>query len=111
VATNAGTGYMNHILDYFEIRPMFAEARCAGAEGTSDKSQLIELIVGSLSVAPSEAVMVGDRASDVSGARRAGTRAIGCTWGFGTPEELGDADILVDSFEELGMAVERLSSM
>jgi phosphoglycolate phosphatase-like HAD superfamily hydrolase len=30
VATNAGSGYMNHILDYFEIRPFFDDARCAG---------------------------------------------------------------------------------
>jgi phosphoglycolate phosphatase-like HAD superfamily hydrolase len=105
VATNAGTGYMNHILDYFELRPRFAEARCAGAEGTTDKSELLTMITDSLALGPSSSVMVGDRRSDVEAAGRVGMRAIGCTWGFGTGEELLGADAVIGCFEDLPAAV------
>lgn len=101
VATNAGAGYMNHILDYFEIRPLFDDARCAGVERTADKGGLIEIILLNLAVEPGRAVMVGDRITDVYGARRAGTLMVGCTWGFASRDELEDADRLVDSFGEL----------
>jgi HAD superfamily hydrolase (TIGR01549 family) len=108
VATNAGRGYMNHILDYFDIRRYFAEARCAGQEGTRDKADLIALILLELAATPGSAVMVGDRRSDIEAARRAGTFAIGCTWGFASGAELRGADRLIDRFDELPDAVRAL---
>ena len=101
VATNAGTGYMNHILDYFEIRRYFDEARCAGAERTLHKGQLIELIERNLAVETGRTVMVGDRSTDIVGARAAGALAVGCTWGFATRDELSGADRIVENFNEL----------
>lgn len=108
VATNAGIGYMNHILDYFELRDRFVDARCAGAEGTTDKSELIALILATLSCEADRSVMVGDRRSDIEAADRAGTRAIGCTWGFASRGELEGADRVIDRFEELPGAVDDL---
>jgi len=108
VATNAGTGYMNHILDYFELRDRFSDARCAGSEGTTDKSELIGLILDELSCAPGRSVMVGDRRSDIDAAERSGTRAIGCTWGFASRGELSGADRIIDTFEELPPAVDAI---
>ncbi|MFH1502078.1 MAG: HAD family hydrolase [Candidatus Eisenbacteria bacterium] len=105
IATNAGTGYMNHILDHFAIRDRFADARCAGAENTSDKSELIALILDALSCEAGRSVMVGDRRSDVDAAQRAGTLAVGCTWGFASRGELEGADSIVDNFEELPGAI------
>jgi phosphoglycolate phosphatase len=101
VATNAGSGYMNHILNYFDIRRFFDDARCAGEERTSHKGQLIDLILAGLSVEAGRTVMVGDRSTDIRGARESGALAIGCTWGFASRDELRDADALVDSFGEL----------
>ncbi|MBD3348797.1 MAG: HAD hydrolase-like protein [Candidatus Eisenbacteria bacterium] len=110
VATNAGTGYMDHILDYFDIRRLFAEARCAGTEGTTDKRDLLELITRSLNRDPAESVMVGDRRSDIDAADRAGAHSIGCTWGFGSRDELAGADLVIDDFGELEGAVEALGA-
>jgi HAD superfamily hydrolase (TIGR01549 family) len=101
VATNAGSGYMNHILDHFEIRPFFDDARCAGEERTSHKGKLIDLIRERLSVAPGRTVMVGDRHTDIYGARAAGALAVGCTWGFASRDELKDADRVIDNFAQL----------
>jgi len=101
VATNAGSGYMNHILDFFEVRRFFDEARCAGDENTRHKGELIDIITGNLAVEPGRTAMVGDRRSDIHGAREAGALAVGCTWGFASRDELADADRVVDNFAEL----------
>lgn len=108
VATNAGRGYMDHILDYFQIGGYFTDARCAGQEGTRDKADLIGLILDELSVEAGRAVMVGDRGSDIDAARRAGTFAIGCAWGFGSGAELAGADRLIERFDDLPGAVRAL---
>ena len=42
-----------------------------------------------------DAVMVGDRDSDLRGARDAGVPFLGCLYGYGTREELTGADLLV----------------
>jgi HAD superfamily hydrolase (TIGR01549 family) len=101
VATNAGSGYMNHILDYFDVRRLLDDARCAGEENTAHKGQLIRLITDGLGVEPAATVMVGDRITDIDGARRAGALAVGCTWGFASRDELAGADRLIDNFGEL----------
>jgi len=108
VATNAGQGYMDHILDYFDIRRYFEDARCAGREGTHDKADLIGIITTNLGADPSRSVMVGDRRSDIEAARRAGTLAVGCTWGFATGRELEGADRVIGRVEELPGAVREL---
>lgn len=101
MATNAGQGYMDTILDRFDIRRFFALARCAGSDAVGDKGDLLRGILESVGVAPGAAAMVGDRKSDVGAARKAGTRAVACAWGFGTPDELAGADRLIRRFEEL----------
>jgi phosphoglycolate phosphatase len=55
----------------------------------------------------STGTMVGDRHVDMEAARAHGLRAVGVTWGFGTPEELltAGADVLVDAPADLPAAV------
>lgn len=101
VATNAGSGYMNHILDHFSVRRFFDEARCAGEERTSHKGELIDIITRNLAVEPERTVMVGDRKTDIHGARQSGALVVGCTWGFASRDELAEADRTVDNFAEL----------
>ena len=40
---------------------------------------------------PARALMIGDRSHDVIGANRNGIRAVGVTYGYGTPQELTEA--------------------
>jgi phosphoglycolate phosphatase len=101
MATNAGKPYMDAILDRFDVRRLFDECRCAGDGAAGDKSDLIRAIVASLGVDASSSVMVGDRRSDIAAAEKAGTLSVGCTWGFGTRDELSGADRLVHRFDEL----------
>jgi phosphoglycolate phosphatase len=101
MATNAGRPYMDAILDHFDVRRLFEECRCAGDGAAGDKSDLVRAIVASVGVEAASSVMVGDRRSDIEAAKKAGTPSIGCTWGFGTSDELAEADALVRSFDEL----------
>lgn len=54
-----------------------------------------------LAVPPGRTVMVGDSINDIQAGRRAGIVTIGCSWGYGAPEELGEADHLAGSCGEL----------
>ena len=50
-------------------------------------------------MSPAASVMVGDTALDIEAGRANGVRTIGCTWGYGSRDELvqAGADELVDS--------------
>jgi pyrophosphatase PpaX len=55
-----------------------------------------------LAAAPDEAAYVGDSPYDMQAAKEAGVRAIGVTWGkIHSREALRDADVVVDTAEEL----------
>ena len=55
------------------------------------------------SASPREVLMVGDRDSDILGAKQNAVDGVGVTWGFGTREELEAAGALgvIDSPEAL----------
>lgn len=66
-----------------------------------DKSKLMAHLIASERVDPARAAMIGDRGSDMRAARANGVRAIGVLWGYGSREELTDADTLVSTPQEL----------
>ena len=69
--------------------------------GTGDRhgAEKEDLILAALPESRDEAWMVGDRLFDIEGGRKAGTKTIGVTYGYGTEEELRQAgcDECVDS--------------
>ena len=69
----------------------FVEVYGSELDGTrTDKTELLAWAhAGRGSAAGS--VMVGDRYHDMVGARNNAFRAIGVTWGYGSPEELRNA--------------------
>ena len=52
-------------------------------------------------VAPGNTVIIGDSINDIGAGKAAGVATVGCTFGYGSLEELKDADYLVDAFSEL----------
>ena len=55
------------------------------------------------------AVMVGDRWTDIDGARTCGVDTIGCRWGYAEPGEMEEhgAYEIIDRVDQLADAVER----
>ena len=61
------------------------------------KAELLAEVMRLRGIDPADAVMVGDTKGDVSSGAAAGMYTIGCTWGYGTREELEDADEIYDA--------------
>ena len=56
------------------------------------KPDLLARLLKELNVDPSDAVMVGDTKGDIDAGRENGLRTIGVAWGYGSREELAEAD-------------------
>jgi phosphoglycolate phosphatase-like HAD superfamily hydrolase len=84
------------LLDGLGLSRFFAAVCGPVPPAHDDKTTTIARAVRELG-SPSGAVMVGDRHHDIEGAHANGLRTIGVTWGFGAREELGDADVIIDS--------------
>lgn len=54
-------------------------------------------------------IVIGDRFHDMETASLNGLRSVGCAYGYGSPEELSTADIIVRSVTEIPGAVEKLT--
>lgn len=53
-------------------------------------------------------IVIGDRFHDIETATLNGLKSIGCGYGYGTPEELADSDIIVDNVREIPSAIQQL---
>jgi phosphoglycolate phosphatase len=92
VATSKVTTYARRIVEHFGLAPYFEEVCGAELDGTrADKTELLSWILSEKRIAPSEAIMVGDRSHDMVGARYNAMRAIGVLYGYGSEAELTEA--------------------
>lgn len=55
-------------------------------------------------------IVIGDRFHDIETATQNGLHSIGCGYGYGSPEELSAADIIVNDIVEIPEAVSRLTA-
>lgn len=58
--------------------------------------------------APAQRVMVGDTVNDFAAAKGAPALAVGVTFGYGSPEDLAESQVLIDHFDELAPLIERM---
>ena len=61
------------------------------------KAELLAEVMRQRGIDPADAVMVSDTKGDVTSGAAAGLYTIGCTWGYGTREELEGADEIYDA--------------
>jgi phosphoglycolate phosphatase len=104
VVTSKPGVYADKIIDHFDLRAPFA--RVYGSHLNGDLATKADLIAHALStegLKRDETWMVGDRMHDIIGAHENGLRAAGVLWGYGTREELteAEADRLFASMGEL----------
>ena len=92
IATAKPHHFARPIVERFDLSRRFKAIYGPELDGTRDqKAELIAHIVASEGVRPENAVMIGDRAFDITAAARNGIRAVGVTWGYGSVEELETA--------------------
>jgi phosphoglycolate phosphatase len=99
------------ILEALGIDRFFATI-CGGDTFAEMKPSPLPLtsVIERLGVSPAEAVMVGDSINDIQAGRQAGITTIGCSWGYGGPAELGEADLVADSCDEVATILFGLES-
>lgn len=102
-ATAKRTDIARAILEAHQLASFFAVVNGLGDDHPTKAetlAQTLELMGGP---DPADAVMVGDRGSDVAAGLAVGTRTVGVLWGYGSRAELEDAgaDVLLEHPREL----------
>jgi phosphoglycolate phosphatase len=93
LVTNAGERYLGAVYQRVGYDRLLDGVYHFGKDGHTTKGEMIRSAMRDHD--RRDAVMVGDRESDLRGAREAGVPFVGCLYGYGSREELADADLLV----------------
>ena len=96
--------YARQILQYFELLQYFDYPYGSELTGErTNKGDLIGYILEQEKLEPTECLMVGDREHDIFGARRFGIETIAVEYGYGSKQELDDAQpkARIQTFAEL----------
>lgn len=112
VATAKPTIYAEQILVHFDLAKYFK--KIYGSELTGErtnKGELITYLLEQENLDATATVMVGDREFDILGARQNGVKSIAVSYGYGTTEELAQAqpNQMVGNFSSLMTALDRLN--
>ncbi|MCM3146120.1 HAD hydrolase-like protein [Brevibacillus sp. MER 51] len=99
VASNGQEEYIDAICQEYELKPLMTDLYSAGRFRTHSKNDLVAKLLSDYKIG--QAVMVGDRHSDVEAGKTNGLFTIGCDFGFAKPGELDGADIIITSFSQL----------
>jgi phosphoglycolate phosphatase len=92
VVTSKPTYFARPILQHFDLSRFFSGVYGSELSGErSDKADLISHVLRTEGIQPNDALMIGDRAHDIRGARQNDVKGIGALWGYGGREELTEA--------------------
>jgi phosphoglycolate phosphatase len=107
VLTNKPGVFTRRILDGLGLSARFAKVIGGDEAPRKPNPEGLLSICAALSVAPAEALMVGDSLVDLAVGRSAGVRVCGVTWGHASREELGaeGPDFLAGNASELGAVI------
>lgn len=100
LATSKPEIYAKQILEHFKIDKYFTDAVGSLLNGDRvEKGEVIAYLLKKHNI--TDAIMIGDRCFDIAGAKENGIKSIGVLYGYGTEDELKDADFIVSSVTEL----------
>lgn len=112
IATSKVGRYARPVVEHAGLGERFAVVSGAESDGPgAAKTVVMGAAIEALGIDDADTVvMVGDRAHDGLGATALGTRFVGATWGFGSPDELLDAGahVLVSHPGQLDDAIDDL---
>ena len=104
LATSKPHVFATRIIEHFKLGGSISHVYGSELDGTrSDKAELIAYVLRQEGARAEDAIMIGDRLHDVSGAKKNGVFAVGILWGYGSREELEEAgaDKIFESTVEL----------
>ena len=107
--SNCRRSYMDAHITFFGLEQYFAGFYCAEDYDNAPKYRVFESVLADFpQFSPDEYLVVGDRHKDMELAALQGLVSIGCTYGYGSEEELRDATRLCHSVQDLPSHVRAL---
>lgn len=91
IVTSKPDGQAHRVVALLGIEELVDGVIGASLEETDTKTELVAHALATARVPASDALMLGDRHYDVTGARENGVLAVGALWGYGSKQELADA--------------------
>lgn len=107
ICSNGPRPYVEGVLGGQDLAALFDTVRYRMDDG-KDKPRMVAELLQRVGARP--AVVIGDRWDDVAAAHANGLPAIGAAYGYGSREELVEADVLAHAPAELPGLVRRLIS-
>ena len=96
--SNSKTYYMEAMRNSFSLDQYFDFIQCSEMYDYIPKSEILAKLKP---VFPQKMMVVGDRYLDIDTGIRNGAYTVGCTYGYGTKEELSNSDFFIHKIEEL----------
>lgn len=99
IVTNSSRGYTDAIVETHGLDRLVHLVFCADDRPGAGKAALVE---ASLKELQKPACLAGDRRGDLEAGRAHGLATVGCLWGYGSTQELADANRIAGDWAELG---------
>ncbi|MFJ7858567.1 HAD-IA family hydrolase [Peribacillus sp. NPDC097206] len=110
IASNGLEKYLEEICTYFHLHEYLTDIYSIERSLKGSKTDLVHMLLRNYNI--EEAVLVGDRKSDIEAAKENGLVAVSCPFGFTAVNELVEADLLIADFFELQAYVfKRISTL
>ena len=106
IATSKPTVFAKEILDRFKIEHLFKDIIGSNLDNSlSKKNEIISFLIEKHKLEKMHTIMIGDKANDIFGARKAGIDSIGVLYGYGSIEEVSSASPLATISEIAILAI------
>lgn len=105
LCNNGGLQYVNRVIDSQDIRQCFDVVRCRASNQDNKPAMVGEIMRKSRG---SHGVVTDDRKDDVETARPNSQRSIDAGYGYGSEDELKDADVVPATASEIPGLVARV---
>ncbi|MGF7398337.1 HAD family hydrolase [Thermoanaerobacterium thermosaccharolyticum] len=101
VASNGMLEYVKAISESMNIIGFLKKIYTSYDYNINKKDELVSMILEKENIPKNYAYMIGDRELDIIAGKSNNLKVIGCRYGYANKDELNDADIIIDNFNEL----------
>lgn len=105
ILSNCRHAYLKEHRSYFNLDRWFSGYYAAQDYGFIPKHEIFKRLKEDYE---GDYLMIGDRQSDIDAGVLNGCKTIGCTYGYGSKQELSKADYLIDNIDQINIILKNL---